>query len=233
MKKLTMGVMLLTAMTFASNANLQKIQSLPIIQQAKIKVQKAQEVDGMFQIRGLTMPMKAGQKEQPVEFFLTANYKYLIMGKGINAENGQPIRFKTDMSKIEGKEAFSYGTGKKELYVFTDPECPYCKTFEKKMAELKDKYIFRVFLFPLSFHKNAVPMSKYIMSAKTDNEKFERMLGIANGSIEYQNFKMSQKESQDLEEIIEAQLELGREAEITGTPTIMNSNGDLVDWSKL
>lgn len=232
MKKITIGALLLSAIALASSPNLEKIQNLLIIKQAKIKVEKAQEVDGMYQVRGVTMAVK-GQKEQPIEFFMTGNYKYLIMGKGIDAQSGQPVRFKTDMSKLKEKEAFSYGNGKKEIYVFTDPECPYCKTFEKKMPSLKDKYTFKVFLFPLSFHKNAIPMSKYIMAAKTEGEKFERMLAIANGSVEFENFKMSQKESKELDEMVNNQLEIGREAEITGTPTIMNKNGELIDWSKL
>lgn len=47
------------------------------------------------------------------------------------------------------------GNGKRQLYVFSDPDCPYCKKLEQELPAVTDVTI-HVFLFPLvGLHPNA------------------------------------------------------------------------------
>lgn len=233
MKKIILGSVLLSSLLLAQNVDKDFLNNLPIVKQGNVKVEKFQKLDGIYHVKGTPAQAAPNQPLQPIEFFLTENFKQLIMGRAIDTANGQPVRFPVDLSELKGKEAITYGTGKKVLYVFTDPECPYCKTFEKKIPSLKDKYTFKIFLFPLSFHKNAIPMSKYILAAKSEKEKFERLLEIANESNKYQDLKLSPEENKELDGLIKKQLDYGRKAEVSGTPTVMDTKGSLVDWPKL
>jgi thiol:disulfide interchange protein DsbC len=138
-----------------------------------------------------------------------------------------------DKSIIAGKEAFSYGSGKEILYLFVDPQCPYCKEFEKTMPSLKEKYTFKIYLFPLSFHEDAIPMSKWVLKGKNHNDMAERLIAIANGSTEYQSMVLNTKEDQELTNIINAQIEIAQKADIQGTPTVLDNDMNKVNWPSL
>ena len=111
------------------------------------------------------------------------------MGNALYIDSKEKVAFPMDKNTIAGKEAFSYGSGKEILYVFVDPQCPYCKQFERIMPSLKEKYTFKIYLFPLPFHPDAVIMSKWILKEKT--QQAERLIAIANGSTEYKNLVLS------------------------------------------
>jgi thiol:disulfide interchange protein DsbC len=155
------------------------------------------------------------------------------MGNALYTDTKEKVSFPIDKNILIGKEAFSYGTGNKILYAFTDPECPYCKDFERMMETLKDKYTFKIFLYPLPFHTQAIPMSKWILNAKDANQMGQRLVAIANGSLEYKNMVLSADEEKQLTQIIEQQKSVAREAEIRATPTVLDSNFNKVNWQAL
>ncbi len=62
-----------------------------------------------------------------------------------------------DMKRINRLTAFSAGSGKKIVYLVTDPQCPFCKRAESILSSLVDskEITLKVLLFPLRFHKGA------------------------------------------------------------------------------
>ncbi len=57
------------------------------------------------------------------------------------------------------------GNGRRTLYVFTDPDCPYCRQLEHALAQLKNVTIYR-FEYPLaSLHPNATEVAQRIWCA--------------------------------------------------------------------
>ncbi len=110
----------------------------------------------------------------------------LYIGSAYDKE-GNAIIFPKDAKAIKEGVAFSYGKGSKEIYIVTDPECPYCTRFEKAAAGKLDDYRVHVILFPLSFHKKAPAMVEWIMQGKDDAEKKERFEELMlKGSTQYQ-----------------------------------------------
>ena len=55
-----------------------------------------------------------------------------------------------DFSTLPLKDAISWkqGTGARKLVVFADPNCGYCKKFEKDLSQVKDVTVY-TFLFPI------------------------------------------------------------------------------------
>jgi thiol:disulfide interchange protein DsbC len=63
----------------------------------------------------------------------------------IKARNPKRI----DLSKLNVADAIHFGHGSKRLYVFSDPDCPYCRTLQPEIDKLHDVEVF-VFPFPLT-----------------------------------------------------------------------------------
>ena len=134
--------------------------------------------------------------------------------------------------------SFSVGTGKKDLYVFTDPECPYCKKFEKLSQGLLDDYTVHTILFPLRFHKKAPAMVEWIMQGKDDNEKHTRLVNVMLKNDQTymsvlpkkgERFQYSNKVAKKLNDgkIIARQLN------VRGTPIIFDTDLNKLNWGKL
>lgn len=130
---------------------------------------------------------------QLITAFLDKQTSELYMGTGYDKE-GHPITFPKDAQIIKEGVAFSYGSGNKEIYIITDPECPYCTRFEKSIHGKLNEYRVHVILFPLSFHQKAPAMIEWIMQGKNDIEKkkkFETLM--LKGSTEYRTLIKDQK----------------------------------------
>jgi len=85
--------------------------------------------------------------------------------------------------------AFSSNNTNKSILIITDPECPFCKKLAKdknnKLKEYKINYV----LVALPYHKEAKQMISYILSAKTNDEKYHRYIEIMIGDdISYKEY---------------------------------------------
>jgi len=172
------------------------------------------------------------------QFFISKDKKYLILGDIIDLKTKKPLRTHPPVNKNIVKEgiAFTYGKGDKDLYVITDPECPFCKRLMQNkdiMNKLEKNYKIHVIIYPLSFHKNSMAMTEYIMSAKTDDMKHKRLLAIFNGSTSWKNFKMNNKEKAIIDKKIEKMKKAAQELNFRGTPDFFDKDFNEVDLQQL
>lgn len=176
----------------------------------------------------LKLEARSPQGSQLVTAFLDKHTNELYIGSGYDKE-GNAIVFPKDAKAIHEGVSFSYGKGSKEIYIVTDPECPYCSRFEKAIAGKLDEYKVHVILFPLSFHKKAPAMLEWIMQGKDDAQKKERFDEILlNGSTQYQTlikdakkpFVYSEAVGKAMQKMDQAVLELN----VRGTPSIFDAN---------
>ncbi len=63
----------------------------------------------------------------------------------------------SDMKQLDRLTAFTVGSGKKVVYLVTDPQCPFCKKAESNLAPMIEsgEITLKVLLYPLPFHKGA------------------------------------------------------------------------------
>jgi len=207
-----------------------KIGNLGIIKTAGLKVLQVDNISGLYSVKVKT------EKGGATNIYVTTDLKLLIhSGQAIDTVTGMPYKAPMDMTSFKGKENISYGVGPKEIYVFTDPECPYCKQFEDKWDEaFFKKYTVKVFLFPLAMHKDAEAMSFWVMGAKTEKEKIER-LKATKYSKEYKSYMetMNVPEYKKAEKKLKEIKDLSTAAGITGTPTVVDSTGKSLLWTTL
>jgi len=234
MKKIIISIMLASLMIASLNAKevflkqdvLNKIQNINILKRGGFKVIKGKAVGSLYAIKA-TNP-----RSPDLTLFVTKDLKTIIIGVGFD-EKGQKIEFLTNMKQYKSKAMWTVGNGSKNYYVFTDPECPYCQTFEKNLINLKSDAKLHFFLFPLSFHKDAKSMSKYIISQKDSVAKAKAMEEIAKGSKAFKDAKYSDVENAKLEKLIKDSMDLSRKLGVNGTPTVFDEDGRKVNWPTL
>ncbi len=222
------GLSVLSAQILVSgtlNKNeLKEFKKLPLIRNQGIVVTSGQTInDSWYQIKATT-------KGRTIEFF--TDKKILIAGKGFDlTKNGAPIELKTDMSKYKKDASVVVGEGDDEYFVFTDPECPFCKTFEKTIKAVKKHAKFYVYFMPLSFHKEAIPMSHYILS-QTDRAAAMSDV-MVNNSEAYKTKKYSSQEIASFNKILDTNKKLASQFGVSGTPTIFDKDGQKINNSNI
>ncbi|MBE0619896.1 MAG: DsbC family protein [Burkholderiales bacterium] len=107
------------------------------------------------------------------------------------------------------------GGGKRVLAVFSDPNCPYCKRFEKELAKVDDVTIY-TFLYPILSQDSHDKAKAVWCSADKSKAWSELML---DGKV---------PTAARCDTPIENNLELGRKYRISGTPTLVFASGERV-----
>ncbi|GEM_PF-955716 len=197
-----------------------------------ITIQSGSDLGAIYYLKVLTTSPD-GDKELNHVFYDKMSQNIYI-GQGFDA-NGTLLSFKKDVALIKEGVSFSYGKGSKELYVVTDPQCPYCVKFKKAMEGKLDDYTVHVVLFPLSFHKKAPMMIEWIMQGKDDNEKNQRFNELllkdskAYLALDKADFKYSASVEAKMKKAIDAFSEL----EAQGTPAVFDGTFKPFDWRAL
>ena len=228
-KKLLLALLLgtsLNAATQLSQNEIKQLEELELFKRVPITVNKAYDVENFYLL-------KVTIQGNPDEVYLTKDKKHLIAGDVINTKTGAKLEVPADVSALAGKEALTFGSGSDEYFLFTDPECPYCKKFESYFPQIEKNVKIRVFYYPLDFHKNAKDMSMYVMSKKTNAEKIKAMLNITVNDEGYKNRSYSKEELAQLEASLAAQMAIAQELDVRGTPAVFDKQGNKVSWPNM
>lgn len=131
-------------------------------------------------VRGLYQATVRQGKEEGI-VYVDFGKRYLISGRIIDAGQRKDVtqeelqrRQRIDVTKINTEHALLLGNpaGTKKLYVFTDPECPYCAQLHAELDQLvrdEPQLLVYIILFPLDIHPDARWKTDSITcTAKTD-----------------------------------------------------------------
>src|SRR6185369_4384146 len=108
--------------------------------------------------------------------------KNLMQGMVFDLQNLQPVsahelpkpkQATTTIApqSIPADKAYIIGNpkGSKKLYVFTDPDCPYCRSFHgelKKLVKIEPDVAVYIMLMPLPMHPQAYDKARSILESK-------------------------------------------------------------------
>ena len=126
-----------------------------------------------------------------------------------------------DVSKLPLDKAIVRvkGNGKGKLFLFSDPECPYCQGLEKELESVTDVTIY-TFLLPLTeIHPGAMRKAQLIWCAKDRAKAWDDMLLLK---------KEPEGSNTNCETPIKEIAELATRLWINGTPGIVFPNGKLL-----
>ncbi len=208
--------------------------STKALQNPTLKIKDGMDEGSVYFLR-LEAKSRRGTRE--LQAFVDKKSGAVYFGNGYD-KDGKMMSFPKDPKIIKDGISFSYGSGEKELYLVTDPECPYCIKFEKASEGKLDDYTVHVILYPLPFHKKAPAMVEWIMRGKSDAEKKERLSQISlKNSTEYKalitDAKKPFKYTAEIQEKMNKSLEAVKEIGARGTPVTFDASFNQVPWSSL
>ncbi|WP_252972885.1 thiol peroxidase [Campylobacter helveticus] len=120
-------------------------------------------------------------------------------------------KFKDILEALKEDSAFiiTLGSGDKELYVFSDPECPYCKKHLAKIDEnfLKEHKVHFIFYSIHDNHKITASLYKELKDKKDDDEKLKIIKHYFFENPSYEN--ISEEETKKTNKLFEKYKDLG------------------------
>ncbi len=165
--------------------------------------------------------IKQGGTNMPIVLFVSDDGLSIVPNSMIYVNN-KPIftkKLEPELGKIDfqlsGKDRLVYNpSGNKTVYMFTDPDCPFCKQAREKLKNYKGEYRVLVKYFPL----------EQIHPGATKKAIEEQAEWLKNNRKDLSKKADIYKEAQRMveEDIMEA-----RKAEIRGVPTYVMEDGTL------
>ncbi len=200
-----------------------------IAQEATIRRNLAERLPAFSKIDEVSKTPMNGLYEVRVNdsdiFYTDAEGNFLIQGNLIDVRGKRNLTEERieklsaiDFEALPLRDAFTIvrGNGKRKLAVFEDPNCGYCKRFERDLQKINDVTVY-MFLFPI-LSADSTEKSKAIWCARDKGKAWVDWMV---------RDQMAAKASCDTT-ALDRNLELGKKHKITGTPTIFFVDGSRV-----
>ncbi len=158
-------------------------------------------------------------------YYSDATGNYLIQGNLIDTKSKRNLTEEResklsaiDFSALPLKDAITlvHGNGKRKLAVFEDPNCGYCKRFERDLAKVDNVTVY-LFLMPV-LGPSSVEKSRNVWCAKDPATAWKDLMTRVQAPANAQCNTAA----------IDRNLEFGRKYKITGTPTLVAQDGTRV-----
>ncbi|MEN9903959.1 MAG: protein-disulfide isomerase [Pseudomonadota bacterium] len=195
-------------------------------QEATIRKNLAERLPNLPRIEEVSKTPMAGLYEVRVNqsdvFYTDADGNYLLRGELIDTRNRSNLTEERveklsaiDFKALPFKDSFTIvrGNGKRRIAIFEDPNCGYCKRFERDLARI-DNVTVHVFLYPV-LGPDSQAKSQAIWCAKDKARAFEDWM-LRNIAPATANCDTS---------AIQRNLAFGQKHRITGTPTSFLTDG--------
>jgi len=155
-------------------------------------------------------------------FYTDANTKYLIQGEIIEIATGKNIteQKQADLNRIKWSELNTSnalkvvrGNGSRQLAVFSDPNCGYCKRLDKSLQQLDNVTIY-TYLIPILSPDSAQKSKQIWCSADPQKTYIDWMInGVAPSG------------KSDCTTPLDKNMAFAKTYGITGTPTLFFTDG--------
>jgi thiol:disulfide interchange protein DsbC len=210
----TLAGALLVAPAQAQEATIRKNLAERVPQFQKIDEVRKTEMPGLYEVRIGTDILYSDAEGN----FLINGQLIDTRGKRNLTEERMEKLLAIDFSALPLKDAFTIvrGNGKRKLAVFEDPNCGYCKRFERDLQKV-DNVTVHMFLYPI-LGPDSVEKSKNIWCTKDKGKAWlDAMLREqppASASCDASALNRN--------------LEFGKKHKISGTPTLIFADGTRV-----
>ena len=212
-----LGLVLLAGATFADETAIRKNLAERIPQLKQVDEVSKTAIPGLFEVRVNGSEI----------FYVDAEANYLIQGNLIDTKQKRNLTeeridklMTVAFDALPFKDAFTIvrGNGKRRLAVFEDPNCGYCKQFERELQKV-DNITISMFLFPV-LGPNSMEKSRSIWCAKDKGKTWldwmVREQAVPPAAAACDTTALARN------------LELGKKYRITGTPTLVFADGSRV-----
>jgi thiol:disulfide interchange protein DsbC len=160
-------------------------------------------------------------------FYTDAEGNYIINGEMMDTRERRNLTqervdklLAIDFSQLPVKDAFTIvrGNGKRKLAVFEDPNCGYCKRFERDLQKI-DNVTVHLFLYPI-LGPDSIEKSRAVWCAKDKGKAWQDWM--------VRGEPLPRADAGCDVTALARNTEFGRKHKITGTPTLIFTDGSRV-----
>ena len=198
-------------------------------QESTIRKNLAERIPQLPKIDEISRTPMAGLFEIRVDgteiYYTDAEGNFLIQGNLIDTRNRRNLTEERvekltaiDFAALPLKDAITIvrGNGKRKLAVFEDPNCGYCKRFERDLQKVDNVTVY-LFLYPI-LSQDSSDRSRNVWCAKDRAKAWQDLM------LKEQAPANAQCDTAALQR----NLDRGRKHKSTGTPTLIASDGTRV-----
>jgi thiol:disulfide interchange protein DsbC len=202
-----------------------------LAQEAAIRKNLAERFPELKAIDEVTKSPLAGLYEVRVNgtevYYTDAQANYLVVGNLYDAKQHRNLTEERvekltaiKFDSLPFKDAFTIvrGNGERKLAVFEDPNCGYCKRFERDLQTINNVTVY-MFLYPI-LGQDSVDKSKALWCAKDRGQTWQDWM-VREQAIPA-SVQMCDTNA------LKRNVELGRTFKINGTPTLIFVDGSRV-----
>ena len=159
----------------------------------------------------------------PQIYYVDGDARVIIAGQAIDAKTGRNLTEERQRklsavrwSSLPLDQAITtvHGTGRRKIAVFSDPNCPFCKQFEKDLARLDDITV-HILLYPV-IKPESVPLTKSVWCSRDRAGAWNDLM--------LRDIQPTAKP--DCDTPVEKLVALGRKLGANSTPTWFLENGE-------
>ena len=158
-------------------------------------------------------------------FYTDEKASYLFMGHLVDLKTKENVtesrmrqvnKVSFDALPLDSAIKIVRGNGSRRIAIFEDPNCGYCKRFERDLAGVNDITVY-LYLYPI-LSPDSVEKSKTIWCSKDAGKAW----------LDYMVRDIPLQGDAKCDTPIEKNLAFGREKKINGTPTIIFEDGERI-----
>ncbi|MGP1628973.1 MAG: DsbC family protein [Giesbergeria sp.] len=191
----------------------------------KTLAERIPQLQSIDEVRSTPMPGLYEVRIGTDVFYTDTKGNYLIQGELIDTKARRNLTedriaklSAVDFAALPLADAFTtvQGNGARKLVVFADPNCGYCKRFERDLQKVKDVTVY-TFLYPI-LSPDSAEKSRNIWCAK-------------DRSLAWQDYMLNEKTPAAAScdtAALQRNLAFGKTHKITGTPTLIFADGSRV-----
>ncbi|MFD1437973.1 DsbC family protein [Acinetobacter sp. ANC 4282] len=212
MIKKTLAFALVSFISSLSLANVDTVKNNLTKQHPKLSIENIQATD----MKGIYSGSMDGQV-----VYLGEDAQHILVGSMYRLSDQKNLtkdlvlkQNSIDWKKLPLQDAVKSvrGNGKRQIAIFSDPNCPYCKQLETELSKLNDVTIY-TFIYPIK--NQSIAVSKQVFCEKAPALAWSNLIG--------KGIQPSSKKT--CANPIDRNLSLGKSLGLNGTPAIIFSNG--------
>ncbi len=172
-------------------------------------------VPGLFEV---VMGRKLAYSDASGRYFMFGSVVDMLKHEDLSAARLEVLA-RIDVRTLPLKDSFTrvVGKGRRHLYVFSDPDCPYCRRLEPELDKLDDVTI-HTFLYPIAqLHEDAGRKAETIWCQGDDKARWALWHHVVGGD--------DPVETRKCDNPLERNLALGQTLGVVGTPTLVAADG--------
>jgi thiol:disulfide interchange protein DsbC len=197
-------------------------------QEAAIRKNLAERLSRLGTVDEVTKTPMAGLYEVRVGddlYYTDAEANFLLQGPLVDTKSMRNLTEERlnklnaiDFAQLPLKDAFTIvrGDGKRKIAVFEDPNCPYCKRFERDLQKVDNVTVY-MFLYPI-LGPDSTEKSRHLWCAKDKGRAWQDWM-VRDVPVPQATCDTA---------ALTRNLEFGKKHHVSGTPTLLFADGTRV-----